>query len=39
MWKGIPEEVNAENVAYIEQHEKELHALQKELSALGSGGH
>ncbi|HEX6974638.1 MAG TPA: hypothetical protein VF147_09560 [Vicinamibacterales bacterium] len=34
----IPKEVNLENVRFIEEHQKELEALQKELQGLGSGG-
>lgn len=33
----VPPEVNMENVRFIEQHQKELEALQKELQALGAG--
>lgn len=33
--KEVPKEVSAENVRFMEEHEAELQALQKELSSLG----
>ena len=38
MLKEAPKDVSAENVTFIEQHQKELEALQEEFRALGSGG-
>jgi hypothetical protein len=38
MLKEIPKDVSAENVKFIEEHQKELEALQKEFQGLGSGG-
>ena len=39
MLKELPKDVSAENVKFVEEHEAELAALQKEFQSLGSGGH